>query len=70
MELVFLGLVTPNESIPHMLEDHGLWVADDGNHVMVSNPNEMISTIAPRASGHVLEPRSANERLDFQHGEA
>jgi hypothetical protein len=50
--------MAPYESMPHMLGDHGLWVVDDGNHVMVSNHNEMISTIAPvtRANGCVQEP--------------
>ncbi len=58
--------MTPNESIPHMSKDHGLWASYDGNHVMVSNPSEMISIAAPvtRASGHVLKPQGANERLD------
>ncbi len=71
MELVFLGLMIPDESIPHMSEDHGLWAIDDGNHVMVSTLSEMISTIAPmiRASGHVLKPQGANEKLDPQHRE-
>jgi hypothetical protein len=31
----FLGSVAPDESMPHMIKYHGLWVADDGNHVMV-----------------------------------
>jgi hypothetical protein len=64
--------VTPNENIPHMLKDHGLWEANDGNHVMVSNPRVMISTVAPmtRANGHVQETQSANEKLDPKHGEA
>jgi hypothetical protein len=29
--------MAPDENMPHMLEDNGLWAADDGNHVMVSN---------------------------------
>jgi hypothetical protein len=37
----------PNEMMPHMLRDHESWAIDDGNHVMVPNPNEMISTVAP-----------------------
>ncbi len=55
-----------------MLKDHGLWEANDGNHVMVSNPRVMISTVAPmtRANGHVQETQSANEKLDPKHGEA
>jgi len=48
--------VTLDDNIPHMSEDHGLWASDDGNHVMVSNPSEMISTTAPRVSGHVVKP--------------
>jgi hypothetical protein len=56
VELIFLRLVTLDDNIPHMSEDHGLWASDDGNHVMVSNPSEMISTTAPRVSGHVVKP--------------
>jgi hypothetical protein len=33
--------------MPNMLIDHESWVANDGKHVMVPNPNEMISTAAP-----------------------
>ncbi len=33
----FLGSMALGESMPYMLGDHGLWVVDDGNHVMVSN---------------------------------
>jgi hypothetical protein len=42
------------------------------NHVMVPNPNEMISTAIPmtRTSTQMLEPRSADKRLDPKHGEA
>jgi hypothetical protein len=38
-----------------MSKDHGLWAADDGNHVMVTNHSEMISTSAPmtRDNGRV-----------------
>ncbi len=43
----FLGSVAPNEMMSHMSRDHESWVADDGNHVMVPNPSEMICTIAP-----------------------
>ncbi len=35
----FLRLMAPNESMPRMLEDHGLWAVDDGNHVTILNPN-------------------------------
>jgi hypothetical protein len=36
----FLGSMAPNEMMPHMLKDHESWAIDDGNHVMVPNPNE------------------------------
>ncbi len=39
--------MAPKESMLHMSKDHGLWVVDDGNCVMVSNPSEMISIITP-----------------------
>jgi hypothetical protein len=29
----------------HMSIDHESWVADDGNHLMVLNPNEMITLV-------------------------
>jgi hypothetical protein len=59
-----------NETMSHMSKDHESWVIDDGNHVMVPNPDEMISTVAPmiRINAWVLEPQGANEKLDFQHG--
>jgi hypothetical protein len=38
--------MAPNEMMPHMLRDHESWTIDDENHVMVSNPSEMIFTIA------------------------
>ncbi len=38
----------------HMLRDHESWVANDGNHVMVPNLNEMISTIAPMISINIF----------------
>jgi hypothetical protein len=43
----------------------------DGNHVMVPNPNEMISTVAPiiKANMWVLKPQGADERLDPRRGE-
>ncbi len=42
--------MAPNEAMPHMS-----WATNDGNHVMVSNLNKMISTIAlmTRASAWV-----------------
>jgi hypothetical protein len=54
----FLGLVALNEMMPHMSKDHESWATVDGNHVMVPNPNEMISrtTLMTRASVRVLEP--------------
>jgi hypothetical protein len=42
----FLGLMAPNETMPHMSRDHESWATNDGNHVMVPNPNEMISIVA------------------------
>jgi hypothetical protein len=38
--------MVPNEDMSHMLGDHGSWVTNNGNHVMVSNPSKMISTFA------------------------
>lgn len=32
----FLGLVAPNEVMPHMLRHHGSWAIDDGNQVIIS----------------------------------
>jgi hypothetical protein len=63
--------VAPNETMPHKLKDHESWAIDDGNHVMVPNLSEMISTIAPmkRASTQMLEPQGADERLNPHHGE-
>jgi hypothetical protein len=67
-EASFSGSITPKESMPHMSKHHGLWVVDDGNCVMVSNPNEMISIIAlvTRVNAYVLEPRNVDERLDLR----
>ncbi len=39
--------MAPNEMMHHMSKDHESWVANDGNHVMVPNHNEMISIAAP-----------------------
>jgi hypothetical protein len=36
--------MAPNEIMPHMLIDHESWAMDDGNHVMVPNPSEVIFT--------------------------
>ncbi len=59
-----------DEVMLHMLKDHGSWVTNDGNHVMVSNLSEMISTTAlmPKANAWVLKPQGVNERFDPQHG--
>jgi hypothetical protein len=50
--------MAPNESMPRILGDHGLCATNDGNHVMVSNPSEMIFIGTPmtKASGCVPEP--------------
>ncbi len=63
----FSRLVAPNEMMPRMSRDHESWATNDGNHVMVPNLNEMISTFAPmtRANMQVPKPRSADERLDL-----
>jgi hypothetical protein len=47
-----------NVTMPHMSRDHESWVVDDGNHVMVPNPNEMISTntLVIRVSAQVPKP--------------
>jgi hypothetical protein len=54
----FSKSITLDETMPHMSRDHGSWAANDGNHVMVPNPNEMISIATPmiRVSAHVPEP--------------
>jgi hypothetical protein len=67
----FSRLVAPNEMMLHMSKGHESWAIDDGNHVMVPNLNEMISTIAPmiKASTRVPKPRGVDERLDTQCGE-
>lgn len=64
--------MAPNEAIPHIyVSKTWSWVTNDGNHVVVSNPSEIISTIAPliRANASVLETQGVNEKLDPQHGE-
>lgn len=43
----FINISGKNYIMPHMLGDHGSWVIDDGNHVIVSNHNEIISIVAP-----------------------
>jgi hypothetical protein len=43
----FSKSMAPNEMMQHMSRDHESWVANDGNHVMVPNPNEIISIVAP-----------------------
>jgi len=42
--------------MPYMSRDHESWATNDGNHVMVPNPNEMISTIAPMTRANVWLP--------------
>ncbi len=68
----FLRLVAPNEMMPHMSKDHKSWATYDGNHVMVLNPSEMIfiTSLVTKTNTRMPKPRSANERLDPQHGEA
>ncbi len=53
-----MRLLALDETMPHMSKDHESWVIDDGNHVMVLNLNEMISTVAPmiRVNARVPEP--------------
>jgi hypothetical protein len=60
-------LVAPREMMPHMSTNHESWATNDGNHVMVPNPNEMISivTIVTRANMKVPEPQGVNERSDL-----
>jgi hypothetical protein len=50
--------MAPNETMPHMLKGRESWATNDGYHVMVLNPNEMISTIAPmiRVNAQLPEP--------------
>ncbi len=50
--------MVPNETMPHMSKDHESWVVDDGNHVMVPNPSEMISigAVVTRANAHMPKP--------------
>ncbi len=50
--------ITPYQMMAYMSKDHVSWVTNDGNHVMVPNLIEMISTIAPmtRTNARVLEP--------------
>jgi hypothetical protein len=62
----FSGLVAPNEMMSHMSRDHESWATNDGNHVMVPNPSEMISTIAPVirvTSMQVPKSQGANEEI-------
>jgi hypothetical protein len=43
--LILLQSGVATEMMRHMSRDHESWVANDGNHVMVPNLNEMISII-------------------------
>jgi hypothetical protein len=54
----FSRLVAPNDMMLHMSRDHESWATNDGNHVMVPNPNEMISIVAlvTRVNMQVLKP--------------
>jgi hypothetical protein len=58
--------MAPYETMPHMSKDYESWAIDNGTHVMVPNPNKMISAIAQmtRANAPVLESRGVDERLD------
>jgi hypothetical protein len=40
----FSRLVAPNEIMPHMSRNDESWATINGNHVLVRNPIEMIST--------------------------
>jgi hypothetical protein len=64
----FLGVMALDEIMPHMLRNHGSWATDDRNHVMVSNPSEMISIVIPmtKVNDHVPELQSGDERLNLQ----
>ncbi len=48
--------MAPNEMMSHMSRDLESWATNDGNHVMVPNPNEMISIIAPMTRANVWLP--------------
>jgi hypothetical protein len=56
--------------MPHMSKDHESWAANDGNHVMVPNPNEMISIVTPitKACVQVLECRAPKFLVDPLEG--
>jgi len=47
-----------NEVMPHMLRNHGSWTTNDGNQVMISHFNEMISTttLMTKVSARVPKP--------------
>jgi hypothetical protein len=61
----FSGSMAPNEMMSDMSRDHESWATNDGNHVMVPNLNETISTVAPviRASMRMPEPRGVDEKI-------
>jgi hypothetical protein len=40
----FSRLVAPNEIMPHMSRNDESWATINGNHILVRNPIEMIST--------------------------
>jgi hypothetical protein len=60
-----LGLMAPNEMMSHMSKDHESWATNDGNHVMVPNPNEMISTttLMTRSNTWVPKPQGLDEEI-------
>jgi hypothetical protein len=45
--------MAPNETMSHMSRDHDSWAT----YVMVPNPNEMISIIAPMTRANVWLPK-------------
>jgi len=60
----------PNEIMPNIL-DHGLWVANGGNHIGISSHVKMLSTFAPlmKMNAQTLEPQGVNEKQYLQRSE-
>jgi hypothetical protein len=52
----FSRSLAPNDTMAHMSKDHESWAIHDRNHVMVLNPNEMISTAAIVIRANVWVP--------------
>jgi hypothetical protein len=50
----FLGSMAPDEAMPHMSRDHESCAVNDGNHVMVPNFSEMISTVSPLIRASII----------------